>query len=194
LGDADELLGSMSGPDWDDDHFSALRALDEVTDRPEAYRLLDRLVGVWDIEGSWRIRTDRPPVAVGGRLEISWILRGRFLESTGYPAEGGDPTSKVIYGFDPRREDYFAFAVNALTRHYDLEHGDHDPAADALLLRGVEVMLPGRREIAFLRTITFIGPEEFHVSITYPEEDDQEDLGEMTMQCRRRPGTDGGGS
>ncbi len=192
--DPDGLIEHMTEPEWGEEYTGVLRMMDQATARPDVDRLLDRMVGVWDLDGSWRIRTDRPPVAVAGRIENRWILFGRFLESETYPTDAATlPSSKVIYGYDPRAEDYFAFAVNALTRHYDIEHGHHDEAADALLLRGVEVVLPSRREIRYLRTLTFVGVDEIHTTITYPEEDDQENLGGISVVMRRRPAGEVGG-
>lgn len=181
-------MAALSEPEWGDEYTGVLRMMDQATARPGTDEVLDRLAGSWDVDGWWTIRTDRPAVALGGRVENRWILFGRFLESETYPrADATAPSSKVIYGFDPRDENYFAFAINALTRHYDIEHGDHDAAADALLLRGTEIVLPSRREIGFLRTIRFVGPDEIRLSISYPDEADQDDLGGMTSTLRRRP-------
>lgn len=156
-------------------------------ERPGVDPVLARMVGEWDVDGRWQVRTDRPALSMGGRMVNRWILDGRFLESDTFPtATASEPSSKVIYGADRRSEDYFAFAVNALHQQYDIEHGPHDPAADSLLLRGVEIVLPSRREIRFLRTIRFVGPDELQLSITYPEESDEDRLGGLTMSLRRR--------
>ncbi|MEZ5244983.1 MAG: DUF1579 family protein [Acidimicrobiales bacterium] len=189
-GGSDRLMAELTGTDgegWGTDLTTVLEAMDAATARPETDVLLERLIGTWDVEGSWVIRVDRPPVKVGGRTENRWILFGRFVQSDTFPtADATEPSSTVIFGYDPRAEDYFAFAVNALNRHYDIEHGAHDVEADALLLRGDEVVLPGRRVLRFVRTVAFVDPDRIDVSISFPDEPDQEKLGGIEITWRRR--------
>lgn len=185
-GNSDRVVDHVSDPEWGPEYTGVLRMMDQAADRPDHDAVLARLEGVWAQTGLWQIRTDRPAVPLGGRVENRWILFGRFLESDTFPTvDATTPSSKVIYGYDPREEDYFAFAVSALNRHYDIEHGPYDAATDALLLRGSEIVLPGRREIRFLRTIAFTGPDTAEVSISYPEEEDRENFGGLTATWTR---------
>lgn len=149
--------------------------------------LLDRLVGIWDYSGWWGIRSATESEEVFGQYRNAWHLAEQTVESIGYD-ESGVATAKVIYGYDPRFSEHYAFAVNAMMPYYDLERGHYEADQNRLVLHGTEYFKGSDHQIKFARTITFDSADRLQLKIDYPESDNPT-YGELHLNLTRRPGT-----
>src|SRR5689334_13849297 len=87
-----------------------------AADAPET-RVLDALVGDWQVSTEWEQIAGAGIRHVRGRSVNGWIFGGRVLELRGFDAEGTE-SSKVLCAYDPTEGDYVAFAAHALSTYF----------------------------------------------------------------------------
>jgi len=136
-----------------------------AADRPES-RVLDALVGDWQVRATWE------PIPGGGVQDIEatthteWILGGRVLESRSTNPDGIE-TTRVLFAFDPIVGDYTAYSVTMLSTYFVLERGRHDPEARTLVFDACEPV-PDGPAIAYRRNIHLLGDDRYDMFVSYP--------------------------
>lgn len=157
------------------------RLVADAEARPE-HRVLDALVGRWEHRTQWELISGRGWQHHRGTTENRWALRGRAIESRTSDHDGSE-ASRCYLAFDPSNDDFVAFSVSILSTFFVLERGSYDELGPALVLEGTEPV-PGRGQVRFRRTITFLGPDRYAVGITYPDHPDGP-FGRMFIEHRR---------
>ena len=79
----------------------------------------------------------QPPLHMTGTCESRWILGGRFLLTEVTGGAGVVPIEAMtIYGFDARKRQFFAVALNSLATDYAQSWGGYDPVGRSFILSG----------------------------------------------------------
>lgn len=112
---------------------------------PEHERL-KTLEGDWNLTSRWWMEPGEEPLKVSGTGSNRMILGGRFLEMrtelSGNPYfrdEDGTPDpmeTRVIYGFDRRRDEYTLVGFDTLGTFYVTASGTYDADSATITLRG----------------------------------------------------------
>lgn len=170
------------GPSGDAGLDLLRRLVAAAGERPE-HRVLDVLVGEWDLRVQWQVRAGDSWLHQRSRATNAWILGGRVLESRTFDLDGNE-TARTHLAFDPSVGDYVGITMSILSLTYGLERGTFDQLGPALVLEGHETIPTLPVPLRYHRTITFLGDDEHTLGITYPDHPDGI-FGGMFIEHRR---------
>ena len=115
------IIAATSGTAQDKGKKSAAPSQDEVMKRWKdaatpgaAHKVLDDLVGSWDIESSaWMNGPDKPPSVTKGTAEVAWVLDGRFIRQEMTGEMMGAPMNGIGFsGYDNFKKKYTSFWID----------------------------------------------------------------------------------
>ena len=100
--------------------------------------------GTWEGTGTYT-EAGRPPVPFTATGTYTMILEGRYLQIEEEMKIGAvmTITSRAFIAYDNVRKKYVHFSMDNYTTQPTYAEGDHDDAKKALVLRGVEHVVPG---------------------------------------------------
>jgi hypothetical protein len=75
-----------------------------------AHKLLDQLIGDWNVASKWWMAPDAPPMESKGTTSAKWILGGRFVQDDFNGESMGKPMKGLgLTGYDNLKKKYSSF-------------------------------------------------------------------------------------
>ena len=168
----------LAGMVWTSVAFAASRgwaqdAAEDLNAPGPQHKLLDALVGVWDVSVKF-------PVGPGeyregkASCEARWVMDGRFVRLEYNSSFAGKPLTVVRYvGYDRHRQKFVEMHFES--SHTDVMHSEGEAAADqkSFTCNGRHVDVFSDRDVP-VRTVTRFEPDHsFTLAMTYSPDDEK---------------------
>ncbi len=101
------------------------------------HKLLESLVGAWNLEGKIWMQPGAEPMSFTGVSENKMVLGGRFLQMASISGEGDMYTETLtLTGFDRRHKKYVTVGLDTWGTYYVTASGSYDKAEKKLTMYG----------------------------------------------------------
>ncbi len=114
-----------------------MNKMKEFSTPNENHKVLDQLVGQWNLTMKWWMSADATPEQSTGSSETAWILGGRFIEekvsgqAMNQPFEG-----RGITGYDNLKKEYQSVWLDNMSTGMMTSTGSYDAATKTLTQNG----------------------------------------------------------
>jgi hypothetical protein len=131
------------------------------------HQQLGSFAGTWSFESRWR-GADGKSHTRTGISENRWILGGRFLEcdATGQ-GEGERVESRIVLGFDPRQQRYFAVLLDSLTSYFLQPTGTYRASTRSFVLSGKERDPGAGSAFSYRLLLRVEGPDRYVIEVYF---------------------------
>jgi hypothetical protein len=119
-----------------------------------AHKVLDPLVGEWNVASKWWMSPDQPPMESKGTVTTRWILGGRFLQDDFSGDMMGKPMKGMgLTGYDNLKKKYTSFWVDETSTAMYTSEGDASEDGKVITFLGkMDDVMTGEKN----KTIKFV--------------------------------------
>lgn len=134
----------------------------------EEHKILEALVGDFDVDGKMGGGPAGPPLSFKTRTTSTWVLGNRFVHAVSRPAEGEElPIESISYfGFDKRTKKYFWWGIDSTDTYSVFAEGEYDPATKTMTLFG-ENLEPGIGKMKYKTVIKIESNDAYSIAIVF---------------------------
>ena len=149
-----------------DDMAAMMDRMKRFTEPGAAHRELARFLGTWDTETRF-FMAGQPTPPEKGRVETTWLMDGRWLQSKGTGTLMGRPLETfALLGYDNFKLSYVVSSVSTMDTAMHHAEGDMDPTGEALLLYGtLDEYLTGEHDKMVKTVWRFPSPDELVMEV-----------------------------
>ena len=120
---------------------------------------LARFAGTWRAEVKFWMDPAQPPQVSRGTMTNMLVLGGRFLQQE-YRDDAGMFEGRGFWGYNTIDQRYEGVWIDSMATFFQIEHGQHDPAADTYTMVGTMTDPTSRRPMRKRSVIVYRGPNE----------------------------------
>lgn len=161
-------------------------AFEKAATPGENHRVLEPLIGVWDVETKFWASPEAAPQISLGTSRSRWIYGGRFIEEkysgvwNGAPFEG---TS--VLGYDTISDMYQSSWIDSMSTQMMLSTGTFDRSKNTIVLSG-EMSCPMTGKTKTTRSVTELQGPDRHISRMLESSPDGREFVWLEMTYTRR--------
>jgi len=148
------------------------------------HKLLDYMVGAWDVNGKFWMSPEDEPTPISGTSDAKWILGGRFVH---YVFKGDDPEHAFegsgCTGYDNIQKKYISIWMDTEMTGWVTDVGTYDAAAKTFTYTG-EFRTPMGQTVKSRSTIKLVSNDE-HVLTMYHTKPGQKENRVMELVYKR---------
>lgn len=163
----------------------------EAAGRPgPAHKVLDALVGDWDIDGRCWMAPDGPPTETKGSAKVRWVLSGRFVQEDFKGEFMGKPFHGLgLTGYDNMKKKYVGSWIDDMSTGMFVTEGTADTAGKLFTFHGkMDDPITGQQNKPFKFVVRILDPNKHTFEMHDLTLGEKSKTMEMTY-TRRQPAT-----
>lgn len=152
----------------------------------ENHKLLDSMVGEWDLTIKWWMAPGAEPEVSTGTSKIKWIMDGRFIKHKVEGTSMGMPFNGLgLLGFNNQTKKYESAWIDNMGTGMAIGYGSFDAETKSMTETGT-FSCPGEGEKQFRGVMTKIDPDSFKYEWYMPGPDKNDYLAMLIEYTRKK--------
>lgn len=144
------------------DEAEMMKRWEEAATPSAAHKVLDPLVGEWNVATKFWTAADQPPIENKGTVTTKWILGGRFLQEDFSGEMMGKPMKGMgLTGYDNVKKKYNSFWVDESSTAMYTTEGDASADGKVITFMGkMDDVMTGEKNKAFKFVVRIVSADK----------------------------------